>query len=611
VAAFNHLHIFVDPNPDSAATFAERKRLFETPRSTWDDFDKSLMSKGSALYSRAAKSLKLTPEIKARFDIDKTEVTPSELMTALLKSKVDLIWNGGIGTYVKSSGENNAEVGDRANDGLRVNGKELRCRVFGEGGNLGMTQRGRIEFCLGGGLCNTDFIDNAAGVDCSDHEVNIKILLNKQVMSGQLGMDERNQFLASMTDAVAELVLHNNARQTQAISLALHRSDQQHAEYQRFMAWLEETGRLDRELEFLPTDDQLNERINRNQPVWTRPELSVLICYAKVMLKEVLLQADLLSEPWLARSVNNAFPLELIERYSGAVAEHQLRHEIVATQLANDLVDRMGFSFFFRQMESTGASAGEVVRAYTQVINILGIDELWQSIEADTNLTADVQLDLLHMLIRLARRTTRWFLRNRRLSLDCTVIIEQFAEPMLAVIRHLPKRIQAEWVELWDAERAELVARQVEPELAARLAASDSIFLSLGIVDTAIKQQKPIEQTAQLYFTLGEYLSLDWFMAQIVALQPDNRWQDLARESYVDDLESQRRRLTACLLHADLGDIPLLIENWRIQQQPLIDRWQSMVQDLRLGPAPDFAMISVALRELSDLVQTSVDSESI
>jgi glutamate dehydrogenase len=391
----------------------------------------------------------------------------------------------------------------------------------------------------------------------------------------------------------------------------LHRSDQQHAEYQRFMAWLEETGRLDRELEFLPTDDQLNERINRNQPVWTRPELSVLICYSKVMLKEVLLQVDLLSEPWLARSVDNAFPLELIERYSGAVAEHQLRHEIVATQLANDLVDRVGFSFFFRQMESTGASAGEVVRAYTQVINILGINELWQSIEADTNLTADVQLDLLHMLIRLARRTTRWFLRNRRLNLDCTVIIEQFAEPMLAVIRHLPERTQAEWIDLWDAEREILVARQVEPELAARLAASDSIFLSLGIVDTAIKQQKPIEQTAKLYFTLGEHLSLDWFMAQIVALQPDNRWQDLARESYVDDLESQRRRLTACLLHSDLDDALLLIENWQMQQQALIDRWQSMVQDLRLGPAPDFAMISVALRELSDLVQTSVDSESI
>ena len=357
--------------------------------------------------------------------------------------------------------------------------------------------------------------------------------------------------------------MHNNARQTQAISLALHRSDQQHAEYQRFMAWLEETGRLDRELEFLPTDDQLNERINRNQPVWTRPELSVLICYAKVMLKEVLLQADLLSEPWLARSVNNAFPLELIERYSDAVAEHQLRHEIVATQLANDLVDRMGFSFFFRQMESTGASAGEVVRAYTQVINILGIDELWQSIEADTNLTADVQLDLLHMLIRLARRTTRWFLRNRRLSLDCTVIIEQFAEPMLAVMQTFAKAYAGRMGRALGCRESRASGTAGRARLAARLAASDSIFLSLGIVDTAIKQQRPIEQTAQLYFTLGEYLSLDWFMAQIVALQPDNRWQDLARESYVDDLESQRRRLTACLLHADLGDIPLLIENWR------------------------------------------------
>ena len=611
VAAFNHLHIFVDPNPDSAATFKERKRLFETPRTTWDDFDKSLISTGGAVYSRSAKSLKLTPQIKARFDISKDEVSPTELMTALLKSQVDLIWNGGIGTYVKASSENNAEVGDRANDGLRVNGKELRCLVVGEGGNLGMTQRGRIEFCLRGGLCNTDFIDNAGGVDCSDHEVNIKILLNKQVMAGQLGMEERNVFLASMTDSVGELVLHNNARQTQAISLAMHRSDQQHAEYQRFMLWLEEAGRLDRELEFLPTDDQLTERINRHQPVWTRPEIAVLVCYSKVMLKEVLLGADLLSEPWLAKSLHNGFPSELIERYGEAVAEHQLRNEIIATQLANDLVDRMGFSFFFRQMESTGASAGEVVRAYTMVINVLGIDKLWENIENDTELAATVQLDLLHMLIRLVRRTTRWFLRNRRLNLDCSLIIEQFAEPMQAVIDHMPKRDQAEWVGLWDAEKAALIDQQVEPELGARLAASDSIFLSLGIVDTAIKQKKPIEQTAQLYFTLGEYLSLDWFMSKIVDLQPDNRWQDLARESYVDDLEGQRRRLTACLLNAcgDGNDVQSSFEDWQVQQQPLINRWQSMVRDLRRGAAPDFAMISVALRELLDLVQASVEAE--
>ena len=608
VGAFNHLHIFVDPDPDAAATFKERKRLFETPRTSWDDFDKSLLSAGGMVYSRGAKSLQLTPQIKARFNLHRDEVSPTELMTALLKSEVDLIWNGGIGTYLKSSVESHSQVGDRANDSLRINGEELRCKVFGEGGNLGMTQRARVEFCLNGGLCNTDFIDNAGGVDCSDHEVNIKILLNKEVMAGRLAMEQRNQFLASMTDTVADLVLHNNSRQTQAISLALHRSGQQHAEYQRFMVWLEETGRLDRELEFLPTDDQLSERINRNLPVWTRPELSVLVCYSKVMLKEALLEVDLLSEPWLASSVNRAFPQQVIDKYPAAVAEHQLRHEIAATQLANDLVDRMGFSFFFRQMESTGASAGEVIRAYSIVINILGIDQLWQSIENDNNLVADVQLDLLHMLIRLVRRTTRWFLRNRRLNLDCSATIKQFAEPMLAVIEHMPKREQEEWVALWGIEKDRLIDRSVEPKLAARLAASDSIFLSLGIVDTALKQDTAVEQTAQLYFTLGEKLSLDWFMAQIVDLQPQNRWQDLARESYVDDLESQRRRLTACLLSLHSSDIQSVVKDWLIQQQPLIDRWQSMVGDLRRSAAPDFAMISVALRELLDLVEASVEA---
>jgi glutamate dehydrogenase len=456
-------------------------------------------------------------------------------------------------------------------------------------------------------MCNTDFIDNAAGVDCSDHEVNIKILLNKEVMAGRLSVDQRNKFLASMTASVANLVLHNNARQTQAISLAMHRSEQQYAEYQRFMAWLEDSDKLDRELEFLPTDDQLNERLNRNQCLWTRPELAVLVCYSKVMLKEALLHADLLSEPWLARSVANAFPSELFSQYSEAVAEHQLRAEIIATQLANDLVDRMGFSFCFRQMESTGVSAGEVVRAYTMAINILGIDQLWLEIESDTYLAADVQLDLLHMVIRLVRRTTRWFLRNRRLSLDCGLIIEQFTEPMLAIIEHIKKRDQPEWVELWEMEKDALIARQVNPLLAARLAASDSLFLSLGIVDTAVMQQKSIEHAADLYFTLGEYLSLDWFMAQIIALQSENRWQDLARESYVDDLESQRRRLTSTLLGSGVETVQSLLEGWQVSQQPLISRWQMMIRDLRRGGAPDFAMISVALRELLYLVQATVD----
>jgi len=380
LAAFNHLHIFVDPAPNAQATFPERQRLFDTPRSTWDDFDKTLMSPGSAVYSRSAKSLTLTPEIKIRFGIDKDKVTPTELINCILKAEVDLIWNGGIGTYVKASSENNAEVGDRANDGLRVDGRELRCRVIGEGGNLGMTQRGRVEFCLRGGLCNTDFIDNAAGVDCSDHEVNIKILLNKQVSSGLLDIDQRNTLLASMTDDVAGLVLDNNIRQTKAISLAMARSKQYHSEYQRYLGWLEEGGQLDRDLEFLPSDDQLVDRINRQHPSWTRPELSVLICYSKVMLKEALAESNLLADSWLAQSVIDYFPAAIVSDFGEAVKTHPLANEIAANQIVNDLVNRVGFSFFFRQMESTGASAEDVIKAYTIVTEVLGIKSLWQQI---------------------------------------------------------------------------------------------------------------------------------------------------------------------------------------------------------------------------------------
>ena len=607
VSAFNHLHIFVDPNPDAASTFVERQRLFDTPRSSWDDFDRGLMSEGSAIYSRDSKSLTITPQIKQRFAIEQDEMTPTELINAILKSPVDLIWNGGIGTYVKASSENNAEVGDRANDALRVNGRDLRCKVFGEGGNLGMTQRGRIEFCLKGGLCNTDFIDNAAGVDCSDHEVNIKILLNQLLLNGHLGVAERNQFLESMTDTVAELVLHNNLRQTQAISLAQHRSDLQHAEYQRFMAWLESSGKLDRELEFLPTDDQLSERINRHKPSWTRPELAVLVCYSKVMLKEALVVADLLSEPFLAASVERAFPPALVARYPDEVANHQLRQEIVATQLANDMVDRVGFSFFFRQMESTGASAGDVIRAYSIAMNILGLHQLWDNIE-NSDLPATVQLDLLHILIRLTRRTTRWLLRNRRHNLNCSEIVGQFTAPMHLLLQQLPELHEVEWIKLWSAEKANITGLGVDDLLASRLAASDSMFICLGVVDTALDLGKPVQQVAKLYFKLGEFLSLDWFMAQIVALNPGNRWQDLARESYVDDLEGQRRRLTANLMGDLVGDdIQLLVEGWQQQQAPLIERWKFMIKDLRHGPTPDFAMISVALRELLDLAQASID----
>jgi glutamate dehydrogenase len=608
VAAFNHLHIFVDPSPDARATFVERQRLFDTPRTTWEDFNEDLMSEGSAVYSRNAKSLTLTPEIKNRFAIDADELTPTELINHILKAPVDLIWNGGIGTYIKSSSENNSEVGDRANDGLRVDGRELQCKVVGEGGNLGMTQRGRVEFCLRGGLCNTDFIDNAAGVDCSDHEVNIKILLNKQVAAGKIDVEERNILLESMTEDVASLVLDNNLRQTKSISLAMARSQQHHSEYQRYLSWLEQEDQLDRDLEFLPSDEQLTDRINRHQPSWTRPELSVLICYSKVLLKEALAGSDLLSDPWLASTVTKYFPKALVSQFGEAVEAHSLANEIAINQVVNDLVNRVGFSFFFRQMESTGSSAEDVIRAYTAVIEVLGLKRLWQQIEEhNPRLPAATELELLHILVRLARRATRWFLRNHRLSLDCASLIADYESPTQTLLAELPRLQKDQWKTLWSDERDELTDMGVELKLAEQLAANDSMFMSMGVVQTALQLETPVQKVAEVYFDLGEFLSLDWFMAQIVDLQPDSRWQDLARETYVDDLESQRRRLTACLCKRESNGTSAM-NNWQAEQKELIHRWKLMIKDLRKVPQSDFAMISVALRELLNLVQASVDN---
>ena len=608
VAAFNHLHIFVDPSPDARATFVERQRLFDTPRTTWEDFNEDLMSEGSAVYSRNAKSLTLTPEIKNRFAIDADELTPTELINHILKAPVDLIWNGGIGTYIKSSSENNSEVGDRANDGLRVDGRELQCKVVGEGGNLGMTQRGRVEFCLRGGLCNTDFIDNAAGVDCSDHEVNIKILLNKQVAVGNIDVQERNILLESMTEDVASLVLDNNLRQTKSISLAMARSQQHHSEYQRYLSWLEQEDQLDRDLEFLPSDEQLTDRINRHQPSWTRPELSVLICYSKVLLKEALAGSDLLSDPWLASAVTNYFPKALVSQFGEAVEAHSLANEIAINQVVNDLVNRVGFSFFFRQMESTGSSAEDVIRAYTVVIEVLGLKRLWQQIEEhNPRLPAATELELLHILVRLARRATRWFLRNHRLSLDCASLIADYGSPTQTLLAELPRLQKDQWKTLWSDERDELTDMGVELKLAEQLAANDSMFMSMGVVQTALQLETPVQKVAEVYFDLGEFLSLDWFMAQIVDLQPDSRWQDLARETYVDDLESQRRRLTACLCKRESNGTSAM-NKWQAEQKELIHRWKLMIKDLRKVPQSDFAMISVALRELLNLVQASVDN---
>ncbi|MFZ2319556.1 MAG: NAD-glutamate dehydrogenase domain-containing protein, partial [Pseudomonas sp.] len=411
VAAFNHMHIFIDPNPDAAKSFVERQRLFDLPRSSWADYDAKLISAGGGLFLRSAKSIPISPEMQARFDIQADKLPPTELLNALLKAPVDLLWNGGIGTYVKSSQESHADVGDKANDALRVNGCELRAKVVGEGGNLGMTQLGRVEYNLNGGAGNTDFIDNAGGVDCSDHEVNIKILLNEIVASGDMTGKQRNKLLAEMTDAVGSLVLGNNYKQTQALSLAQRRARERIAEYKRLMAALEADGKLDRALEFLPSDEQLAERIANGQAL-TRAELAVLISYSKIDLKESLLKSLVPDDEYLARDMQTAFPALLTAKFAEAMGRHRLKREIVSTQIANDLVNHMGITFVQRMKESTGMSAANVAGAYVIVRDVFRLPHWWQQIEAlDYQVPAELQLTLMDELMRLGRRTTRWFLR--------------------------------------------------------------------------------------------------------------------------------------------------------------------------------------------------------
>ncbi len=608
VAAFNHQHIFVDPQPDASRSFAERKRLFELPRSSWADYDRSLISAGGGVFDRAAKSIAISPEMRERFDIQVDHLTPNELVSHLLRARTDLLWNGGIGTYVKASSESHTDVGDKSNDAVRVNAAELRCRVIGEGGNLGMTQLARVEYSLRGGRSNTDFIDNAGGVDCSDHEVNIKILLNAIVHRGDLTGKQRDSLLEEMTDSVARLVLQNNYRQTQAISLAELEASERNGEYRRLISNLESAGKLNRQLEFIPTDQELADRRVQGHGL-TRPELAVLVSYSKAILKEELIASDLGIDPHLAAAVTTAFPARLLERYPEDVAEHRLRREIMCTQVANDIVNRVGFNFIPRLRRATGASVADVARAYTSVMKVYGVDELWLRVEAlDHEVDAVVQQEMMHCLIRLVRRASRWLLRNRRHELAPTRTIAEFGEGVAQLSEALPQMLRGRAVERYQALSERWQEAGVEAALAGPVACALHASTTLGIIHASRETEAPLLQVAELYFELGQRLELDWFSGQVLASKVDNEWQALARDTYLEDLEWQQRTLAVgALRYLDgTGNLDSCLEAWEQQQSVLLSRWQDMLTELHTTDSPDFAMFAVAVRELLDLAQSSL-----
>jgi glutamate dehydrogenase len=533
-------------------------------------------------------------------------MTPTELISAMLKAEVDLLWNGGIGTYVKASSETNSEVGDRTNDALRVDGNELRCRVVGEGGNLGFTQMGRIEYALSGGRIYMDAIDNSAGVDCSDHEVNIKILLDAIVEAGDMTEKQRNELLASMTDEVGDLVLGDNYQQTQAINQAAALAYPMVDVHTRYIHDLEHAGRLDRTLEFLPGDEELGERRSESKGL-TTPELAILLSYSKITTYQDLLNSDVPEDPYLSRELERYFPTPLRERFKEQIHEHRLHRQITATHITNSLVNRNGPSFVFRLGEETGAPASEIARAYTAAREIFDMRTLWDAIEGlDNMVEARVQTRMMLDARKLVERATRWLLRYRRAPLHVGATISHFSEGAADLSGLIPEILLDGDREAVANAAHRLTEADVPQDVAERAANLGPRFSALDITDVANSTGEPLEMTAAVYFTLGDRLRLHWLRRHIEALPRDNRWRTLARSALRDDIYNQQAALAAEVLSDTREDKPAneRIEEWVEANRGPTDRTLQVLADINASGTFDLSTLSVALREIRNLITT-------
>ncbi|GGW26056.1 NAD-glutamate dehydrogenase [Streptomyces caelestis] len=608
VAAFDHRHIFIDPNPDAATSYAERRRLFELPRSSWEEYDKELLSAGGGIFPRTAKAIPVNAHIREALGIEArvTKLTPADLMKAILQAPVDLLWNGGIGTYVKSSAESNADVGDKANDAIRVDGKDLRVKVVGEGGNLGLTQLGRIEFALHGGRINTDAIDNSAGVDTSDHEVNIKILLNGLVTDGDMTVKQRNKLLAEMTDEVGHLVLRNNYAQNTAIANALAQSkDMLHAQ-QRFMKHLVREGHLDRALEFLPTDRQIRERLAQGQGL-TSPETAVLLAYTKITVAEELLHTSLPDDPYLRGLLHCYFPTELREQFPDRLDGHPLRREITTTVLVNDTVNTGGTTYLHRLREETGASLEEIVRAQTAARVIFRQSPVWDGVEAlDNKAEADVQTRIRLHSRRLVERGTRWLLNNRPQPLQLAETVDFFADRVEQVWGQLPKLLRGADLEWYQKIHDELTGAGVPDELATRVAGFSSAFPTLDIVSVADRMGREPLDVAEVYYDLADRLRITQLMDRIIELPRADRWQSMARAAIREDLYAAHAALTADVLAVGDGDSTpeQRYKAWEQKNAAILGRARTTLEEIQSSEAFDLANLSVAMRTMRTLLRT-------
>ncbi|HSE80036.1 MAG TPA: NAD-glutamate dehydrogenase [Alphaproteobacteria bacterium] len=613
LGAFDHRHIFLDPAPDPAISFAERERIFKLPRSSWADYDAKLISAGGGVFDRKAKAIKLSPELKQLLDLSSDQATPADVMKMMLKAPVDLLWLGGIGNYVKAADESHAEVGDRANDALRIDGRDVRARVMGEGANLGVTQRGRVEYAVfgaggAGGSINTDAIDNSAGVDTSDHEVNIKILLGDVVQRGDMTIKQRDQLLAKMTDEVGLLVLRDNYLQTQAISLAEAEGAAALDRQVRMIRAMEKTGRLNRAIEFLPDDEEIANRQTAHRGL-TRPELAVIFAYAKLALYDALLPSQLPDDPALTFDLVRYFPSALRKTYREAIMRHRLRREIIATSITNSLTNRCGPTFVNDLAEETGASPVDAARAYLVVREIFEMRPLWMAIEALDNKTlAAAQYRLLRETMALVERAATWFVRHAEGEIDVAATIARY-QPGVAAL-------QATVSEMLDPGRAEALARRaaalaadgVPAELATRVAGLADLVAAPDLAQIAQRTETDIPEVARVYYAIGARLGFDWLREAAQQVKTETAWQKLASRAIVDDLFAQQADLAERAVRAAggaggvaSGKLDAVADRWVDRHKAGLGRFDARLSELKTAGQLELAALAVASRELRAL----------
>nr|WP_294867835.1 NAD-glutamate dehydrogenase [uncultured Pseudogulbenkiania sp.] len=599
IAAFNHMHIFLDPTPNAAVSFAERARLFNLPRSSWTDYNRELISQGGGIFERSAKSIPLSPEVKAWLETDKDSMAPNELIHEILKARADMLYNGGIGTYVKASTQSHADARDRACDPVRVDGRELRVRVVAEGGNLTCTQLGRVEFALSGGRICTDAIDNSAGVDCSDHEVNIKILLGAVMQAGDMTLKQRNELLAEMTEEVGHLVLRNNYLQTQVLAIKQQEAASILSTHARMIAHMEKTGELNREIEYLPSEAQINDRRLARQGL-TAPEVAVLLAYSKISLDQAILATDVPDDVDFLPVLVNYFPKPLQERFRGQMEKHHLKREIISNQMANQIINRMGTTFVFRLQEESPFSAADIARAWWIASRVFNAEQLWGQVEAlDNQIPADQQMELMVIVRTLIERVTRWVLRNKRPFSSVNAVIDQYGAKVQALLAALPELISATDYPTVAAMEARLDIPNLPVSLARVLARLEFAVPLMDIIEIGEGEELTQGVLASNYYRLGKVLQLDWMREAITRLPRDNRWQSLARSALRDDLYRLHRKV-AKLAIQECKESEDLASAWLEKRHHDVETCHQMFAELQAFQALDLAMLSAGMRELNN-----------